>query len=144
MTGWVSFADVPELLDAADICLDPAPPTDVNNRSTMMKIAEYLVLGKPVVAYELLETRRTAGDAALLVPAGDEERFTDAILALAHDECLRTALSTAARERGAELVWPKSEEALLAVYEGVCRRGSDALSSEPGRRPGGEAGDSRW
>lgn len=127
VTGWVSFADVPDLLDAADICLDPAPPTDVNNRSTMIKIAEYLALGKPVVAYDLLETRRTAGDAALLIPAGDEVRFTDAILALAGDERLRLGLSAAARERAAELVWPKSEEALLAVYEDVCPRGTDIV-----------------
>jgi glycosyltransferase involved in cell wall biosynthesis len=133
VTGWISFADVPDLLDAADICLDPAPPTDVNNRSTMIKIAEYLALGKPVVAYDLLETRRTAGDAALLIPAGDEERFTDAILTLARDERLRVRLSTAARERAAELVWPKSEEALLAVYEAVRPRGGDARGIEPGR-----------
>lgn len=99
VTGWVASDDVPATLHAADICVDPAPATDVNNRSTMTKIAEYLALGKPVVAYDLLETRRTTGDAALLVPPGDVERFVGAIAELAKDEVLRDRLSRSARQR---------------------------------------------
>ena len=37
----------------------------------MTKIAEYLCVGQPIVAYDLAETRRTAGDAAVLVAPGD-------------------------------------------------------------------------
>jgi glycosyltransferase involved in cell wall biosynthesis len=115
-TGRVAPGDVPALLEAADVCVDPAPPTDVNQRSTMTKIAEYLALGKPVVAYDLLETRRTAGDAALLVTPGDAGAFADAVHRLAGDSELRLRLARDGRERAASLSWARSEEALLSVY----------------------------
>jgi len=115
-TGWVSAEHVPELLAQADVCLDPAPPSDVNQRSTMTKIAEYLALGKPVVAYDLLETRRTAGDAAILVEPGNEKAFGEAIRSLAHDPELRLRLRDKARRRAASLTWERSEQALLAAY----------------------------
>lgn len=118
-TGWVALERVPELLAAADVCVDPAPATDVNQRSTMMKIAEYLSLGKPVVAYDLLEARRTAGEAALLVPPGDVEAFTDAIAMLARDPGMRLALADHARRRAAALTWEHSELALLEAYESL-------------------------
>jgi glycosyltransferase involved in cell wall biosynthesis len=116
ITGWVPLEDVPSLLEPADVCLDPAPATPVNDRSTMIKIAEYLALGKPVVAYDLLETRRTAADAAMLVPPGDVNGFVEAIIGLARDASLRERLAEAGRERAIELTWPHSERALLATY----------------------------
>jgi glycosyltransferase involved in cell wall biosynthesis len=115
-TGRVAPGDVPALLEAADVCVDPAPPTDVNQRSTMTKIAEYLALGKPVVAYDLLETRRTAGEAALLVTPGDAGAFAEALHRLAGDPDLRLRLAHDGRERAASLTWARSEQALLSVY----------------------------
>ncbi|MGI8713985.1 MAG: glycosyltransferase family 4 protein [Solirubrobacteraceae bacterium] len=119
-TGWVAPARVPELLAAADLCVDPAPATDVNERSTMTKLAEYLALGKPVVAYDLLEARRTAGDAALLVPAGDVDAFAKAISELARDPALRHDFTRRARRRAIEeLTWERSEQALFEAYAAV-------------------------
>jgi glycosyltransferase involved in cell wall biosynthesis len=115
-TGMVEPGSVPELLEGVDVCVDPAPSTELNERSTMTKIAEYLALGKPVVAYDLLETRRTSGDAALLVPAGDVAAFAQAIRRLARDAALRERLADAARARALELTWDHSERALLEAY----------------------------
>jgi glycosyltransferase involved in cell wall biosynthesis len=122
-TGWVPPERVSELLLDADVCVDPAPATDVNERSTMTKIAEYLALGKPVVAYHLLETSRTADGAALLVPPGDARAFAVAILNLARDPDLRARLGRDARQRASALTWEHSERALLCVYAalGSCR-----------------------
>jgi glycosyltransferase involved in cell wall biosynthesis len=117
--GWVTPAQVVELLAQADVCVDPAPPTDVNHRSTMTKIAEYLALGKPVVAYDLLETRRTATDAALLVPPGDTAAFVRAIRWLADDPALRHRMAADARRRAAQLTWDHSEKALFAAYRAL-------------------------
>ena len=57
-TGLVPHAEVPALLAEADICLDPAPCTELNHRSTMIKVAEYMAAPPPA--------RRlpAAGDAA--------------------------------------------------------------------------------
>ena len=115
-TGRVAPNRVAELLQDADVCVDPAPATGLNERSTMTKLAEYLALGKPVVAYDLLEARRTARDAALLVPRGDVGAFAEAILDVARDPALRQRLGDEARRRAKELTWEHSERALLAAY----------------------------
>jgi glycosyltransferase involved in cell wall biosynthesis len=116
-TGWVPHAEVAGLIAAADICVDPAPVNPLNDRSTMIKIGEYLAAGRPAVAYELLETRRTAGEAALFAPAGDSHAFAGLVADLAADGERRALLGRRARERAEELVWERSEEALLDVYE---------------------------
>ena len=107
------------MLQAADVCVDPAPATYVNERSTMTKMAEYLALGKPVVAYDLIEAQRTAGNAALLVRRGDVEAFGDAIVKLARDPALRSRLAQQARRRAIRLTWEHSERALERAYEAL-------------------------
>jgi glycosyltransferase involved in cell wall biosynthesis len=116
IVGWVPGDRVPELLQEADVCVDPSPPSPLNESSTMVKVAEYLALGKPTVAYGLRETRRTVGEAGLLVPPGDVRAFADAIASLAEDPGLRRTLSDRARTRARELTWEHSEPALLAAY----------------------------
>jgi glycosyltransferase involved in cell wall biosynthesis len=116
MKGWVAPDQVPALLQDADVCVDPAPATALNERSTMIKLMEYLALGKPVVAYDLLESRRTVRDAAMLVEPGDVRAFAERIAMLAEDPALRSRLAHRARDRARELTWETSEVALLGVY----------------------------
>jgi glycosyltransferase involved in cell wall biosynthesis len=117
ITGWLELGQVPERIRDADVCVDPAPANGVNERSTMIKIAEYMSLGKPVVAYDLLETRRTLGDAGVLVPPGDPARLASAIAELARDPDRRLELGRRARERAVGLTWERSEGSLIAAYE---------------------------
>lgn len=119
VTGWVPHEQVPELLQGIDVCLDPAPASSLNERSTMIKVAEYMALGMPVIAFDLQETRRTAGDAAVLIRAGDIDGFADAVVTLAQDAELRMDLSNRARRRARELVWSRSARALLGAYDKV-------------------------
>ena len=122
ITGWVPLETVPLLLADADVCVDPAPATPLNDRSTMMKVAEYLALGKPVVAYDLVETRATVGDAALLVAPGDVDAFAGQIERLAGDPELRGQLANRARERATGLTWEASASRLLAAYASFADR----------------------
>ena len=46
---------------------------------------EYMALGKPVVSFDLKETRVSAGDAAVYVEPNDEAEFAKAILQLMDD-----------------------------------------------------------
>ena len=115
-TGWVPHAEVPALIAEADVCLDPAPCNALNHRSTMIKIGEYLAAGRPVVAHDLVETRRTADDAALYAPCGDTTRLAELVAELADDGDRRAWLERRARARAHELVWEHSERALLQVY----------------------------
>lgn len=119
-TGWLESHRVPPLIRDADICVDPAHPTPLNDRSTMIKIAEYLAAGRPVVAYDLTETRRTAGDAVRLAGGGDPARLAERIAELAGDEALRRRAAERARRRATELTWERSELELLRAYEKLC------------------------
>ncbi len=116
-TGHVPHQRVPALIARADICIDPAPCTELNRRSTMIKVVEYLAAGRPVVAFDLPETRRTAGGAALYADCGDLAQFAALIGRLAEDERLRARLSERARMRAEDLVWERSEEELIGAYE---------------------------
>jgi glycosyltransferase involved in cell wall biosynthesis len=108
-----------EHLHDADICVDPAPPGELNDSSTMVKIAEYLAAGKPVVAFALRETARTADDAALLVPGGEPAALAAAIADLAGDPGRRAELARRALARARELTWERSAHELLAAYERI-------------------------
>jgi glycosyltransferase involved in cell wall biosynthesis len=123
-TGHVPHARVAGLIADADIGIDPAPGTELNHGSTMIKVAEYMGCGRPLVAYDLRETRRTAGDTALYAPCGDRQAFVDLVGELARDGTRRLRLGRLARERALELTWDRSEEALRAVYERLPRAGS--------------------
>ena len=120
-TGQIPHRDVPGQLADADICLDPAPPTPINNLSTMIKIAEYMAAGRPIVSFRLLETTRTAGDIPVYVDGEDAAAFAAAVAALAADGADRADRGERGAERARELTWDHSAEALLGVYAGLAR-----------------------
>jgi glycosyltransferase involved in cell wall biosynthesis len=117
LTGHVPHERVAALIADADIGIDPAPPTELNEGSTMIKVAEYMGAGRPVVAYDLRETRRTAGDAAVYARDGRPETFAELIHQLAGDGERRLRLGRIARERALGLTWERSEEALRSAYD---------------------------
>lgn len=116
-TGFVAHTEVAGLLAEADICIDPAPCTELNDHSTMVKVAEYMAARRPVVCFPLLETRRTASDAAAFAECGDVDSFTEQIAALARDPERRLKLAQQGYERAADLTWDTSEANLLAAYQ---------------------------
>jgi glycosyltransferase involved in cell wall biosynthesis len=115
-TGRVPHAEVPSLLAAADICLDPAPCTPLNERSTMIKIAEYMAAQRPVVAFPLLETRRTGGDAVAFGERDDLGSFAAQVAQLAGAPERRAELARLGAERARTLSWEQSEKVLLGAY----------------------------
>jgi glycosyltransferase involved in cell wall biosynthesis len=115
-TGRIEHPRVLEIVADADICIDTAECTDLNQRSTMVKVVEYLSLGRPTVAFALRETQRTVGDAAALADCGRWEHFAALIAELAQSEQRRQELADRARVRARALVWERSEEALLGAY----------------------------
>jgi len=114
--GQVSHDRVPRIVERADICLDVAPCTPLNNQSTMIKIGEYLAAGRPIVTFALQETRYTAGDCALYVAGEDLDDFCDSIMRLSADEGMRAELSARALERAGEMTWEDSAERLRYAY----------------------------
>lgn len=117
-TGWVQDADLVRYLSTADICLSPDPSNPFNDRCTMIKMMEYMALGKPIVAFDLPEHRITAQDAAVYARANDELDFAMKIAVLMDEPELRQKMGRIGRERiDAELAWSYQEKHLLDLYK---------------------------
>jgi glycosyltransferase involved in cell wall biosynthesis len=117
-TGLVEQRDVLRVLSTADVCLAPEPRNPLNDLSTMIKIAEYMALACPIVAFDLRETRATAGDAAVYAPPNDETAFGQRVDELLNDSRLRRKLGERGRKRvERDLSWARSEQQLLAAYQ---------------------------
>lgn len=109
---------VRQYLATADVCLAPEPLTPLNQHSSFIKISEYMAMGKPIVAYDLKETRFTAGAAAVYVQPGDTNAFGEAIATLIDQPAHRAEMGLLARQRVVEtLSWEQQEDSLICAYE---------------------------
>lgn len=117
-TGKLPFG--PRLLGylaAADICVEPAPSNPLNDNATFVKVMEYMALGKPVVAYDLPETRLSAGEAAVYAPPNDPGEFARLIARLMDSPERRAEMGRVGRARvAAQFNWQRSAERLAAAY----------------------------
>ena len=117
-TGRAPDELVTRILSTADVGLSPDPKNPLNDVSTMNKTMEYMAFELPVVAFDLRETRVSAGDAAVYVKPNDERAYAEAIVALMDDEPRRARLGKLGRARvEQELAWRHQERAYLGVYE---------------------------
>jgi glycosyltransferase involved in cell wall biosynthesis len=116
---------VKKVMSTADLGLSPDPKNPLNDLSTMNKTMEYMAFELPVAAFDLRETRVSAGDAAIYVtPTGSPEQdvrdYAKAIVDLIDDADSRERMGKLGRVRvEEELAWPHSARAYLGVYEHV-------------------------
>lgn len=111
-------AFVPILASCA-LCVCPDPPTPFNRLSTMVKVVDYLAIGRPSIGFDLEESRLVAGDSMYVV-----ERATAPAMAAGLEEVLVNGpliadLQAAASDRADHLGldWSVSAAALVAAYE---------------------------
>ena len=116
-TGFLDYDDWRRILSTADVCVVPDPSNPYNDRSTIVKIMDYMALGKPVVAFDLPEHRVTADGVVSFVPANDVRALAVRIAELMDDPARRSAMGAQARRRArAALCWPSSADALVESY----------------------------
>jgi glycosyltransferase involved in cell wall biosynthesis len=116
-TGLLSESESRKYLSAVQVCVQPDPLNPLNDKSTMNKLMEYMALGKPIVAFDLMETRFSAQDAALYVRPNDEREFARKVVWLLENpgECKK--MGKIGRYRVANLLaWEYSTLELLRVY----------------------------
>jgi len=118
-TGRVSDKELLEVLSTADVCVNPDKPCEMNDISTMIKIMEYMALGKPIVQFNLKEGRFSAGDASLYSDNHDlVTDFANKILWLLEHPEERQRMGEFGRERvEQQLAWEYSVGNLLAAYD---------------------------
>jgi len=118
LTGFVSDEDLQANLAAADICVDPDPSSPLNDVSTWIKVMEYMASAKPIVTFDLKETRFSARDAAIYVEPNKETEFAEAIAQLMQQPELQKRMGAYGRRRVEdELQWAKVGKNLLTAYE---------------------------
>jgi glycosyltransferase involved in cell wall biosynthesis len=117
-TGRISDQELWAYLSTADVCLDPDPPTEWSNMSTMNKMIEYMAFGRPIVAFDLLEHRRTAQDAASYVAEANPLSLALEIRRVIKSETLRLQMSKVASSRFTSvLAWENSGSVLVQAYD---------------------------
>ena len=117
-TGRVDDNKMLEVLNTADICVNPDEVNEMNDKSTMNKIMEYMALGKPIVQFEVTEGRVSAGEASLYAKANDAKNFADKIIELLASPEKCAAMGRIGRERiENKLAWQFEEPKLIAAYQ---------------------------
>jgi glycosyltransferase involved in cell wall biosynthesis len=123
LPGRVPDETVLNVLSTADVGLSPDPKNPLNDVSTMNKTLEYMAFGIPVVAFDLKETRVSAGGAAAYVPNGDVAGYAQAIVNLLDDGSKREGMGRLGRLRiEEELGWPHQRDAYVDVYDRLVGR----------------------
>jgi glycosyltransferase involved in cell wall biosynthesis len=127
-TGWLGQADVDAVLRSATVAVQPDLPTRMNDLSTMAKTVEYIGRGVPVVAVDLTETRRTAGEAAVYVKTGAPAELAEAINALLDDPARRERMRQIGLTRFADsLAWEHQASAYVALYDRLLAKRRSAV-----------------
>jgi len=119
--GWVHDpAAYARYINTADICVSPDPFNSYNDASTFVKIMEYMAAGKPIVGFDLRETRRSAQDAALYARSGDIQDFAQKIASVLDQPGTRHSMGEVGILRVQKrLAWQYSIPDLLHVYEKI-------------------------
>lgn len=120
-TGRIPEGQLLDILSTADVCVNPDKPCEMNNISTMIKIMEYMALGKPIVQFDLKEGRFSAREASLYADNNNQVAdFAAKILWLLDHPEVRKTMGEFGRDRiEKELAWEYSVENLLAAYQRV-------------------------
>jgi glycosyltransferase involved in cell wall biosynthesis len=130
LPGRVPDDFVKEVLSTADVGLSPDPKNPLNDVSTMNKTLEYMAFGVPVVAFDLRETRVSAGPAGSYAEPNRIDAFAKAILELLDDPTRRGEMGATGRRRiESELAWVHQAPNYVRVYDRLLRP-----TVEPGAR----------
>jgi glycosyltransferase involved in cell wall biosynthesis len=119
-TGRVPDAELLAMLNTAAICVNPDIANEMNDKSTMNKIMEYMALAKPIVQFDLTEGRFSAQEASAYAKRNDPEDLAAKIIELVDDPARRAEMGAYGRQRVEnELEWRFEAPKLLAAYESL-------------------------
>jgi glycosyltransferase involved in cell wall biosynthesis len=129
-TGRVPDAELLSVPNTADVCVNPDIANEMNDKSTMNKIMEYMALGKPIVQFDLTEGRYSAQEASVYAARNDAIDFGNKVVELLGDPARRARMGEHGRRRIVDrLEWRHEAPRLLAAY-----RKLEALPAERDRR----------
>jgi glycosyltransferase involved in cell wall biosynthesis len=119
-TGYLTGPALMSHLSALDIGIIPDPPNGCNEKLSMNKVFEYMMLGIPFVQFDLQQARREAGDAALVVSGHSPAALADGIIALADDPDRRRRMAESGHViAGRDFQWPAEVVRYLAAFDSI-------------------------
>src|SRR3954469_7726027 len=122
-TGRVTDDHMLAMLNTADVCVNPDIANEMNDKSTMNKIMEYMALGKPIVQFDLAEGRFSAQGASLYAKKNDVVDLAENIVKLIDNPELRAEMGACGRKRvECELEWRHEAPKLLAAYDSLWKQ----------------------
>lgn len=116
-TGWAEVKTIVEYLSTCHVCVDTMPKNPYSDAATLNKIIEYMSASCPIVAFDLTETRISAGDAAVYAAPDNIVDFAENLLKLLQNADIRQRMGQIGRKRvEEELAWEHQKSRLLAAY----------------------------
>ena len=117
-TGRVPDSELLRWLNTADVCVNPDVANEMNDKSTMNKIMEYMALGKPIVQFDLTEGRYSAQEASWYARRNDEVDLANKIVQLLDAPAERARMGEYGRQRVLNaLAWDHEVPKLLQAYD---------------------------
>jgi glycosyltransferase involved in cell wall biosynthesis len=121
-TGYVPDRVLHAVLASADVCVNPEFGNEFTDKSTMIKIMEYMMFAKPIVQFHTTEGEVSAGDSAVYIRENSVPRFASAILDLLDNPEQRAKMGAWGRKRIEErLGWAKQKQQLADAYRTILK-----------------------
>jgi glycosyltransferase involved in cell wall biosynthesis/peptidoglycan/xylan/chitin deacetylase (PgdA/CDA1 family) len=128
-TGYIPDNQLYEVLSTVDLCVNPEFRNEFTDKSTMIKIMEYMAFAKPIVQFYTAAGEESAGPSALYVRENSIAQFADAVIELLEDKEKRITMGQLGRERTEKvLCWERQKTVLREAYSRI-------LSKERGLSP---------
>jgi glycosyltransferase involved in cell wall biosynthesis len=119
--GYCARPEVVRILSTCEVCVCPDPKNEYNDGCTMNKVLEYMQLGRPIVQFDLAESRRLVGDAGVYASGNSPDSLAEGIVSLLSDRDLANRIGAAGRERFSQYEWPAQESSLFDAYRRALR-----------------------
>jgi glycosyltransferase involved in cell wall biosynthesis len=116
--GWVARDAVPDLLNAADILVQPGRPGRYNDYRLPSKLPDFLASGKPVILPRAnIGLALEDGHDAVVLGKGDVDEIGGAVARLADDSELRASIGANGRAFALrELRWSRVADRIAALH----------------------------
>lgn len=137
--GWVSMDVVHDHLATASVGIVPDPKTPGVDKATVMKVMEYMAFEVPLVAFDVDETRVSAGEAAVYATDNDPACMARLVGGLLDDPERRRAMGRCGRARVENgLAWDHQERRYVELFGHLVGGVDVALDDCGGARTGAD------
>jgi glycosyltransferase involved in cell wall biosynthesis len=117
-TDYVNQTEIPEYIAAADVAVACFADNEITRGKSPLKIAEYLAMGKPIVASRVGDIPKMVGNAGILVAPNDSKDLAESIIALLNNSEKRSELGHLARLRAEQIYnWSQISKTFLTAYQ---------------------------